>query len=405
MSKKIMIMSCSLDGRLIAAVQVANELGYETVAIVREEDDISTVDADSCFAVDGEKVEMLLDIAKKEKIDGVFGAWDKTVYAAAVIAKELGLPGNSSECVTRFLEKGSFRRLQKEAGVFCPAFLETDTVQGLEEKCSELRFPVIVKPDLCSSSFGQTTLYDRQDLVSAFRAAKAYSRDEAVIVEEYIEQDSLCILEADVFVYGDDILWDGIHWSFRFPEAPLRPVIASYPASLDMDQENEFKNAVRNVFSAAGATLGGFNIEGFFTKDGRFFIIEINPRPAGYYSHKEIQLFCGIDFPKLIVTTAVGDLSYYEEQKTIPRPRHNVLAYAVFSFKPGIVDHVYIDPLIRDSLVEYLEFPGGEPGAYIDDIHADNRPVGVAFFVFPSGEELVRTRDRIRDLVYVVLRD
>ena len=66
-------------------------------------------------------------IAKKEKIDGVLGVWDKSVLQAAVIAKELGLPGNSPECVRQLMEKGSFRRLQKAAGVFHPDFFETDT--------------------------------------------------------------------------------------------------------------------------------------------------------------------------------------------------------------------------------------------------------------------------------------
>lgn len=404
MSKTIMIMSSSLDGRLLTAVETARELGIRTVACIREEDDKSCAHADKCYAV-GNDVVKLLEIAKKEAIDGVLGVWDRTALAAAVIAKELGLPGNSPECVKQFLEKNRFRSLQKKASVFCPGYFETDTNQGLKEKCEGLSFPIIMKPVLCSSSFGQTVLYHEEDIIPAFEKAKAYSRNGAVCVEEFIEHDSLRVLEAEIFLVGDDILWDGIYWCDRFPEAPLRPVLCAYPASLGATQEKEFKSAVKKALSASGARLGEFDVEGFFTKEGRFFIIEINPRPAGYYCQQDVQLSCGIDYTKLLVTTALKDMSYHEELKDFERQRRYILSYAVFSFSPGIFDHVHMDPSIKKALLVFRAFPGGEPGAYIEDIHADNRPVGMAVFGFSSEEERDRAGHHIRDLVYVVLKE
>ena len=405
MSRTIMVISASLDGRLIKAVEAARGLGYRTIACVREEDDVTIVDADRCYAVDGEDTERLLEIATRENIDGVLGLWDKSVLSAAVIAQKLGLPGNSPECVNSLLGKGSFRQLQKEAGVFCPEFFVTDTGEGLEEKCAGLHFPIIMKPDQCSSSFGQTVFYDEKDLAPAFANAAAHSRNGVVCIEEFIEQeDPLRILEADIFVLGDDVLWDGMHWNDRFPEAPLRPITDIFPADLDSRQEGEFRSAVRTMLSASGARIGEFNIEGFFTKAGRFFIIEMNPRPAGYYSQQDIKMFCGVDLSRLLVTTAAGDLSYYEELKTFRRQRRNIIMYPVFSFRPGVFDHVHIDPSIEDALLIFRAFPGGEPGAYIEDIHADNRPVGVAVFGFSTKEELERARQNIRELVHVVLR-
>ena len=399
-----MVISSSLEGRLLTAVEAANKLGMETVACVREEDDIAAANADCGYAV-GDDTAKLLEIARKENVDGVLGVWDKSALPAAIIAKELGLVGNSPECVTSLLEKGRFRELQKAAGVFHPGFFKTDSSKGLKEKCAGLHYPLIVKPELCSSSFGQTMIFEKKDLVPAFEKAAAYSRNGSVCVEEFIEQDSLRVLEAEIFLVGDDILWEAVYWCSRFPEAPLRPVLDTYPADLDSSQEEEFRSAIRKVLSESGARIGEFDIEGFFTKEGRFFIIEINPRPAGYYTQQNVGLYCGVDLPKLLVTTAVGDMSYYEELKNFPRQRNYILAYAVFSFSPGVFDHLYIDPSIRESLLVFREFPGGEPGAYIEDIHADNRPVGTAVFGFSSKEELHWAERNIRELVHVVLRD
>ena len=93
----------------------------------------------------------------------------------------------------------------------------------------------MVKPVLCSSSFGQTKLYDKKDLIPAFEKAAARSRNGAVCIEEFIEQDNgrnpLRILEAELFLAGDEILWDGLYWCDRLPEAPLRPVLCTFPVS------------------------------------------------------------------------------------------------------------------------------------------------------------------------------
>ena len=72
MNKKIMLMSSSLDPRLLCAVEAAKKLGMETVACVREEDNGADAKADRWYAV-GADTEKLLEIARKERVDGVIG--------------------------------------------------------------------------------------------------------------------------------------------------------------------------------------------------------------------------------------------------------------------------------------------------------------------------------------------
>lgn len=408
MNKKIMVISSSLDGRLLTAVETAKKLGMKTVACVRREDDPDKSFAHKAYQVNGDETDRLLEIAKEEKVDAVLGVWDKSALSASIIADKLGLPGNSPECINQLLKKELFRKLQKRAGVFCPEFFETNSQDDFVKGISKLQFPIIVKPSLCSSSFGITKIDDKlaeSEMIEAFTKASAYSEDGMVCVEEFINHDSLQIVEADVFLVNGDILWDGLCYCYRFPDAPLRPVLVTYPVVLESDLEKEFQSTVRKVLKASKACLGEFNIEGFFNSDGRFFIIEINPRPAGYYCQQDIKAYCGVDFTKLLVTTAVNDMSYYEELKNYKRQQNYVLSYAVFSFRAGVFSHVHIDSSIRDSLIEFREFPGGEKGAYIEDIHADNRPVGIAVFSFATEKELIYARDNIRELVYVVLEE
>ena len=51
MSKKIMVISSSLDPRLVGAVEAARALGMETVACTREVDDGTLAHADRFYSV------------------------------------------------------------------------------------------------------------------------------------------------------------------------------------------------------------------------------------------------------------------------------------------------------------------------------------------------------------------
>ena len=181
------------------------------------------------------------------------------------------------------------------------------------------------KPRLCSSSFGQTILENDLGLKEAFEAAAAKSRDGNVCVEEYLEPRSLRTVEADVFVVGDDILWEGFRDSWHLESARTRPLYDVHPAHLTEDETAQFLREVSGALRAAGVCLGEYNVEGFFTKQGDCFVVEINTRPAGYYNPQHIQLCSGVDLTKLLLTTAVGDMWYYEALKSFRRTAKHIL--------------------------------------------------------------------------------
>ena len=102
-----------------------------------------------------------------------------------------------------------------------------------------------------------------------------------------------------MFVVGSHILWDGVRFCYRLESTPLRPAYDVYPVSMTEEETEEFCRTVENVLKTAGVSLGEFNVEGFFTQEGKFFIVEINPRQAGHYNPRDIQLYCGVNLTKL----------------------------------------------------------------------------------------------------------
>ncbi len=401
--KTIMILCTVPDERLEMVLKEAKELDYRTVFCGEEVNEATAAESDAYYKIPWSHTEKLIHIGRKERIDGVIGLCDKAMIPVSRIAEALGLPGNSVTSMERMLSKNAFRSLQEEAGVFSPRHTIVKPGDSLQSIAADFQFPVIVKPLLSSSSFGMTVLQNRDGMEEAFQTASEQSRNGEVCFEEYIQQNSLRIIEADVFVLNDDIIWDGIRYCYRLERAPLRPCYDVYPVHLTSGENTEFRHTVAMVLKTAGVKLGEYNVEGFFTKEGRFFIVEINPRQAGHYNPQDICLYCGVNLTRLLITTACGDISYYQYLKSFSRTSNPILSYSVFSMKEGILDHIHIDDSLLPKLKAYRFLHGQKEGDRVKDIHTAVRPILKAVFQFESEAELESYRTHIEGLVYPVL--
>ncbi len=406
--KTIMILCLLPDGRAEMALREARDLGYRSVFCGEGDCEGVRALADECLTLSWDNTDDLIAAAKEHDVDGVVGLCDKATVPAAKVAEALSLPGNPPQAVETLLSKSAFRDLQRREGLFCPSsrvLAEPPTTVGEATEAVEgLRFPLIVKPLLCSSSFGQTVLRGPVGLLEAIGEASSHSRNGTVCVEEYIETDSLRMLECDVFVVDGEYVWDGARDSWRVTDAPLKPRYDVYPACLSPNEEREFQSAVTTALTAAGVQIGEFNIEGFFTPEGRFFIVEINPRQAGFYNPQHIELYCGVNLTRLLLTTAVGDTGYLEELGHFERRRRNILSYSVFSDRDGVLDHVHIDPSMLPRLRAYHSLKRDKRGDWVLSNQTAAWPIAQVAFEFQTPEELEDARTRIAELVYVVLQ-
>lgn len=396
-----MFLSDVPDGRIEKSIETAASLGYRTVFCGRRDERVLSM-ADAYYISDWTDIDKLISIAEQEKADGVLGLTDPAVIPAAKTANALGLPGNTEASLEKLISKDAFRSLQEEAGLFCPKHVAASSFEETHGRLEAFNYPIIVKPVLCSSSFGQTILEDESGLADAFAMAASKSRDGNVCIEEYIEPRSLCTVEADVFVVGDDILWEGLRDSWHLESAITRPLYDVYPAHLSENEKERFRQETAGALKAAGVCLGEYNVEGFFTRDGEFFVVEINTRPAGYYNPQHIELSSGVDLTKLLVTTAVGDMWYYEDLKSFRRTERNILSYSIFAEEDGTFDHTYIAPEMEARLRSFDSLYNTKKGDHVKDYKTAKWPVAQAAFEFDTAEELEEARKQIDKLVYVV---
>ena len=267
------------------------------------------------------------------------------------VSETLNLVGNTYDSVRIITEKDLFRKLQREVALFAPRVTVASSLDEIPS-WEEIHFPVILKPAESSGSRGVTVVesFDLDYLREVFTACIPLSRNGKVVIEEYVPMPSLTIYDGDVFVYGDEILWNGLFFSTRNPLSPLVPSTQTYPLTVDAERLMTIKDAVRRIFKGAGIVYGEFNIEMYFTKEGKLFIIEVNDRQGGNGIPLQIKKHSGIDFTKLLVTTAVGIEDYWQYIHTVPPTCNYICRHPVFSNAGG----QYLGLHIADELENYV---------------------------------------------------
>lgn len=290
-------------------IQKAKEMGYETHVFAWREGAAGAEDADFFYEISITEKDQILDICRKIQPDAVatIGS-DLANITVQYLAEELGLPGNSRECIRNSTNKASMRLAFQEAGIPVPFF---KTVEA-GEKYSPQSYPVIVKPTDRSGSRAITKVYKEEDLAGAVFSAAAQSFEKKAIIEEYIEGAEYSV---------ETISYEGRHTCLAVTKkyttgSPHYIEVAHIqPAPLTEKMENRIKEIVFRALDALGIVCGAAHSELRISKKGEIRIIEIGSRMGGDCIGSDlVPLSTGQDFVGMVVDTASGKPPVLKEE-------------------------------------------------------------------------------------------
>lgn len=354
--KKILIVGGGVNQ--MPLIHAAKESGCHVIVVDRAGEKCPgyTI-ADRFYNVSTQDEKAILEVAMKEGIDGIISNSEASMLIVNIIAEKLNLIGNSIDGIKSILSKSKFRDLQRRAGVYAPAHYEVTTAKDTMSVAERLKYPIIIKPCESSGSRGCRKIerFARKDIVEAFQVCEHYSRNKKVVIEEWVTMPSLQTIEGDIFVFGDKILWDGLFYTTRASWAPMVPMTYTAPLLIDNTKLNSIKSTISQVLNEADIRFGEFNIEGFFTRSGEFFIIEINARQGGNFLPGFLHRFTGIDYDRLLVSACVGDDNYWNTILTSERHSRFAVLHSVYSQKEGIYKGLTYDPLLKDKITNVTE--------------------------------------------------
>jgi len=286
--------------------------------------------ADKVYYENTTDYEAILKIARDEKIDGIVtSGTDVAIITVGKVCDALGLPGLSAEAAAIATDKILMKEAYEANGVRTAKFriLRYDDAD-YAEKLKDFNFPVMVKAIDSSGSRGITRVDTMDEFEAARDAAKAVTRSESFIAEEFIEGEEC---GAQAFVQDGKLEFCMPHGDYVFDGDVGVPIghWAPYDAAPEVmeDMEETLAKAVRAMKLDNCAVNADFIL-----KDGKPYVLEIGGRAGGTCLVELVSIYYGIDYYENMIKVAMG------EHADFPTDKHSPCAcHLLYSDKEGIL--------------------------------------------------------------------
>ena len=382
--KKILLLGGSTQQ--IPAIEYANKNGYYTVLCDYLIDNPGQYYAKKFYCVSTTDKEAILEIAQKEKVDGVVAyASDPAAPTAAYVAEKMGLHTNPYKSVEKLAYKDKFRRFLYENGFNCPKAKSFSSIEDAKKEINQFNFPIMVKPVDSSGSKGVSKIEKIEDFEDAYKIALENSRGKNIIVEEFIVKDHSYMIGGDCFVLNGKVAYWGLLNCYRDSKVDdLVPVGKSYPLYISKTRIEKVKSEVQQVVDVLKIKFGGFNLEIMVDKQDRVFFIEMGPRNGGNMIPDLLKIINGVDLVGATVEAAIGN------KKIVLKSKKNdgfYTTYNIHTEKNGSLLGIQYKHGIEKNIIKKVIYK--KKGDYIEYFNGANKAIGILFFKFNTKKEQV----------------
>lgn len=383
------------------AIKKAKEMGYKTIVCDYLPDNPGQFVADKFYLASTTDREEILNIAKKEKIDGILAyASDPAAPTAAYVAETLGLPSNPLSSVEILCYKDRFREFLSKNGFNTPKSVALSYEEAETADIGDLSFPVIVKPVDSSGSKGVSRVDCTYQLSEAIKNALSYSRCKKVIVEEWVERngyqvagDGLSLNGKLVFRYfGNDHFDSGCR-------NPFVPVAASFPYCGTNRIHIKIHNEVQRLISLLKMNNCTYNFDIRVDKDENVYLMEIAPRNGGNYIPQVINYATGIDLVECAIKIALGESICNIKQPSITG---FYAYYSVHSDSSGILQSIEISEMAQKHIIE--NYITATPGDFVKDYIGSNTTLGILIMKYDSMAQMIRMIENPKEWITVKVK-
>ncbi|MGD9160048.1 MAG: hypothetical protein PVG39_16660 [Desulfobacteraceae bacterium] len=301
--KKLMILGGNAETGVL--VETANSMGIYTIVVDPNPESPAKKKSSKSYNVDGMDVPGLVDVARKENVDGILvGVADILVESYQKICERLGFPCYASESIIRSLtRKDCFREICSEYGVKGIPIYNLDSNLN-QEDLEKIKYPVMVKPIDNGGGVGMSICSNENELKNGIKLALKNSLKKIFMVERYMTCDDM--LAYYTFKDGEAYLSaiaDRITTKEQGKTSPVC-IAATYPSKhVDEYFRNIHPNMCR-LFKGIGIKNGVLNVQ-FFVEDGRFYAYDPGFRLQGEAPHLIINAVNGFDHRKMLINYAL----------------------------------------------------------------------------------------------------
>jgi len=278
----------------------------------------------------------------RSTVAGVTTTSEFYLVTAAVLAAELGVPGNPPDSVSACRDKARTREILGSAGVGQPAFACVRDVGQVSAAVARIGLPCVVKP--VDESGSRDVLLCRTEAeaarqVEAILSQRSNTRGQPaaglVLIEEFIDapEYSVEMFSADGVAHPVGITAKSVSGLPWFVETGHL-----YPAPLAEDRARVLEQCASRALAAVGIRTGPTHTEVRLRPAGPA-VIEINARLAGGMIPEIIRLADGVDLLEQQILAAVGRPLQLGQADPAPRRRSAGIRF-LLAERSGILEAV-----------------------------------------------------------------
>lgn len=255
-----------------AAKQIADETAM-----------VSTIDIDAVY-----------ELAKEKEVDGIFcGVSEANLVTVQAVCERLNLPCYFTADQWNILQnKKAFKKSCIDNGISTPKeYLLTD---------HDIRFPVIVKPAVGSSSKGISICHNRYELTKAVKIAEGISASKKCVIEEYIEKDEVMVFYT---IANGEVALSAMcdRYMKHFDNSTTQlPIGYRYPSKHLKTYLSNFDWKVRNYIKNIGIKNGLLAFQAFIDKES-FIPFDPTYRLDGTITYHFVEHENGLNAMKQLV--------------------------------------------------------------------------------------------------------
>ena len=400
--KKILLLGGSTQQ--IIAIEKKKKMGYYTILCDFLEDNPGQFVADKFYLVSTTDKDLILKVAKKEKIKGILAyASDPAAPTAAYVAEQLGLPTSPYKSVEILCNKDKFRKFLKDNNFNTPNACGYKNINNAinDIKNNKFKFPIIVKPVDSSGSKGVSRIDKESDIEKLLNYAMSFSKSKRIIVEEYVEKFGYQVAGDGLSLNGKLVFRSFANDHFN-PKCinPFVPISASFPYNMPDEIHKKIHSEIQRLLTLLNMKNTTYNFDIRIDKNYNVYLMEIAPRDGGNYIPQIIKYGTGLDLVEYSIKCAMGekinnvDLRKFEGYYSY---------YAVHSLKNGILDYIDIrEDVIKNNIIEnYIVKKNGDK---ISAFTGSNTTLGCLLMKFSSLEEMLDMMDNSEKWIKVVLK-
>lgn len=376
----------------LPAIRKAHELGLTVLLADYLPDAPGRREADQSFLVSTRDRDKILELARKEDVDGILAfASDPAEETAAYVAEKMGLPGGMYAAAGILGNKRKFREFLAMHRIPAPRHFPMNYPEG------DLPYPVVVKPLDSSGSKGVTILrsYDAGRLLRAYQTAVSCSLSGQAMAEEYISYGYRHLIGGDVIVRDGEAVLYGLMDCIREEGKNLVPCGKIYPCGAGEEVKVRIARILQTVIHGLSITDAEMNVEFISGKDGEVYPIEIALRCGGNGIPQLLSDATGIDWIREEVRRTLRRANSLNAnslkasklaENLVPADLHGIYAtynlhaeqpgmYAGYELHPELSGHLYREEIFRRK---------GEVGGTYENASGI---IGILYFHFASRAE------------------